>query len=50
VRIDLYEVGGTPLFGEFTFYPNGAHSRFNPESADAEIGKLWPMHSAIEKT
>jgi hypothetical protein len=49
VRIDLYEVGGTPLFGEFTFYPNGAHSRFNPESADAEIGKLWPMHTVVEK-
>ena len=49
VRIDLYEFGGMPLFGEFTFYPNGAHSRFCPESADVEIGKLWPMHSAVDK-
>jgi hypothetical protein len=50
VRVDLYEVGGVPLFGEFTFYPNGAHSKFNPESIDAEIGRLWPMPQAAQTT
>jgi hypothetical protein len=46
VRVDLYEVGGAPLFGEFTFYPNGAHTKFNPENIDTEIGRLWLMPQA----
>jgi hypothetical protein len=41
-RVDLYEVGGKPLFGEMTFYPVGARCRFKPESADTDLGRLWP--------
>jgi hypothetical protein len=42
VRVDLYEVNETPLFGEMTFYPNAGHIGFKPKGVDAEIGRLWP--------
>lgn len=40
VRVDLYEIGGSPLFGEFTFYPTSAQSRFTARF-DAVLGQLW---------
>jgi len=42
VRVDLYEVDGRPLFGEMTFYPNSGRFAFHPESAELELGRLWP--------
>ena len=42
VRVDLYEVEGRPLFGEMTFYPNSGRFAFHPESAELELGRLWP--------
>lgn len=41
VRVDLYEVGGKPLFGEMTFYPGSGLDPFAPVSLDAEIGAHW---------
>jgi len=41
VRVDFYEVGGRPYFGEMTFYPNGGLMPFKPETVDAELGRLW---------
>jgi hypothetical protein len=41
VRIDLYEIGGEPKFGEFTFYPNSGNVPFKPESVELELGRLW---------
>jgi TupA-like ATPgrasp len=41
VRVDLYEVGGKPLFGEMTFYPGSGLDPFAPVSLDKEIGGHW---------
>jgi hypothetical protein len=38
VRVDLYEVGGKPYFGELTHYPNKGLNRFDPPSLDARLG------------
>jgi hypothetical protein len=42
VRVDLYEIDGRPLFGEMTFYPNSGRFAFKPESAELELGQMWP--------
>jgi hypothetical protein len=42
VRVDLYEIEGKPYFGELTFYPNSGRYAFKPESAELELGRLWP--------
>jgi hypothetical protein len=42
VRADFYEVGGSPFFGELTFYPNAARIAFKPASVERQIGQLWP--------
>jgi hypothetical protein len=41
-RVDLYEIDGKPRFGEMTFYPNSGRYAFKPESAEREMGRLWP--------
>ena len=41
VRIDFYEVGGRPLFGEMTFYPGSGLDRFDPPSFDLLFGERW---------
>ena len=37
VRVDFYEIGGRPLFGEMTFYPGSGVDRFNPVALDSMI-------------
>jgi TupA-like ATPgrasp len=41
VRIDFYEIGGQPKFGEMSFYPGSGFEVFNPPEWDAKIGKFW---------
>ena len=41
VRVDFYEVGSQPKFGEMTFYPGSGIDRFEPAEWDAKVGKLW---------
>ena len=41
VRVDLYEVGGRPLFGELTFYPGSGLDRFRPAAFDRLFGSCW---------
>ena len=41
VRVDLYEVGGRPLFGELTFYPDAGYAALNPPAFDRRLGELW---------
>ena len=41
VRVDFYEIGGRPLFGEMTFYPGSGLDPFDPVSLDAHIGSHW---------
>jgi hypothetical protein len=41
VRVDFYEVGGKPLFGEMTFYPDAGFANLNPPEFDARLAQLW---------
>lgn len=41
VRIDFYEVGERPLFGEITFFPGSGYERFSPPRYDLEFGRIW---------
>lgn len=50
VRVDLYEVGGKPLFGEMTFYPGSGLDPFSPPSLDAIIGAHWSRARAAQQT
>jgi len=39
VRVDFYEIGGKPLFGEMTFYPGSGLALF-PREYDLRLGRL----------
>jgi hypothetical protein len=41
VRVDFYEIGGQPLFGEMTFYPGSGLDRFDPVALDRAMGSAW---------
>lgn len=41
VRVDLYEIDGSPRFGEFTFYPDSGLVEMDPE-LDRLLGDFWP--------
>lgn len=43
VRVDLYSVEGTVLFGELTHYPASGMSPFKPGSFDFHLGNLWTI-------
>jgi TupA-like ATPgrasp len=41
VRVDLYDLGGKPRFGEMSFYPGSGLDPFDPISLDAMLGRCW---------
>lgn len=41
VRLDLYNVDGRIVFGEYTFTPNGGGLRFLPDEWDVWLGRRW---------
>ena len=41
LRVDFYEVGGQPLFGEFCLFPGSGLDPFDPVSIDERLGALW---------
>lgn len=41
VRVDLYDVGDRIYFGEVTPTPGGGMSRFEPETMNLWLGRLW---------
>lgn len=41
VRIDFYDVGAVPRFGEMTFYPGSGLDPFDPPLLDAMLGQWW---------
>jgi hypothetical protein len=43
VRIDFYDVGGLPRFGEMTFYPGSGLDPVDPPTLDREFGRLWRL-------
>jgi hypothetical protein len=41
VRVDLYEISGSPKFGELTFYPEEGLTPFDPPEWDLRFGHMW---------
>jgi hypothetical protein len=41
VRVDFYDTGTTPRFGEMTFYPGSGLDPFDPPELDEALGRLW---------
>lgn len=41
LRVDFYEVGGRPYFGEFCLYPGSGFDPFAADWIDLELGALW---------
>jgi hypothetical protein len=44
-RVDLYDVGQHPLFGEVTLAPGAGLGRFRPSEFDLALGSLWALPS-----
>jgi hypothetical protein len=43
VRIDLYNIQGKILFGEFTLTPTAGELKLRPESWDVKLGEKWAL-------
>lgn len=43
VRVDFYDINGQIYFGELTFYHNGGHEPFTPDSFDYKLGELLTL-------
>ena len=43
VRVDLYNINGTVIFGELTFFTNSGVIPFDPDSFDFEIGEAFEV-------
>lgn len=41
LRVDFYDIGGRPYFGEFCLYPGSGLDRFAADWIDLELGALW---------
>lgn len=41
VRVDLYSINGSTIFGEMTFYPSDARNKFYPEEYNKIIGDYF---------
>jgi len=41
VRVDFYEIGDQPKFGEMSFYPGSGMDPFDPPEWDGKIGQFW---------
>lgn len=49
VRVDLYEVNGSVLFGELTFYHFGGVVPFEPEMWDYKFGEYLHLPTTVNK-
>ncbi|MDV3253665.1 hypothetical protein DevBK_20185 [Devosia sp. BK] len=45
-RVDLYDTGSQPFFGEVTFYPDAGNVHFDPPAWDGIFGSQWLMPAA----
>ena len=43
VRVDFYELGSRPFFGELTFYPGSGLESVDPKGLDRRMGELWTL-------
>jgi hypothetical protein len=48
VRVDMYNVGGRIVFGEFTNYPDAGLAPFDPPEFDEVFGSKWRVPSRYE--
>ena len=48
-RIDFYEVGKVPYFGEITLYPGSGMEAFQPEEWDRTLGEWIVLPKKLEK-
>ena len=48
VRVDMYNVGGRIVFGEFTNYPGAGLELFDPPEFDEILGRMWRVPSRYE--
>lgn len=46
VRVDFYESGGRPYFGEMTFYPGSGFEEFEPKEWDERLGSWIDLSGA----
>ena len=47
VRVDFYDVGGEPRFGEMTFYPGAGFEEFAPEEWDGRLGEWVRLPESV---
>jgi TupA-like ATPgrasp len=50
VRVDLYSIGESVIFGELTWYPGGGVERFTPDSYDLELGKALVLPARVTRS
>ena len=43
VRVDFYHIDGKIIFGEMTFFPWSGYMKFNPDSFDYKLGKMFVL-------
>lgn len=43
VRIDLYDIDGTIMFGEMTFFDGSGYMKYNPDSFDFDMGAVFEL-------
>jgi hypothetical protein len=48
VRVDMYNVDGRIVFGEFTNYPDAGLGRFDPPEFDEVLGRKWRVPRRYE--
>ena len=44
LRVDFYEVNGSPIFSEFTFFSDSGMAAFHPEEWDKKLGDMIKLH------
>lgn len=49
VRVDLYNIDGTIIFGEMTFFNASGYMEFEPDSFDFEMGEHFSLPSKTTK-
>lgn len=49
VRIDLYDVDGTIMFGEVTFFDGSGYMKFNLDSFDFDMGAVFELPNILHR-
>lgn len=49
VRVDLYNVDGTIIFGEMTFFNASGYTQFEPDDFDFQLGSFFQLPKKLNK-